>query len=96
VIWSSPPIVARTARIDGSANAVLRSSARSRGLLALRVLGNSTGSTPTTVRSRRSACSWIAGNTAGTAHDGDKTATRSPGRSDLGRTKRSMRQSSMA
>ena len=31
VIWSSPPMVASTARISGSANAALRSAARSRG-----------------------------------------------------------------
>ena len=44
VIWSSPPITARTARISGFANAVFRSSARSHADEPnFRVVGNSTG-----------------------------------------------------
>ena len=40
--------------------------------------GYSTGSTPTTSRRRRIACSWISGKWAGAAHEGERTATRPP------------------
>ena len=47
VIWSSPPIVASTARMSGSAKAALRSSARARGSApTCRVVGYSTGTRP--------------------------------------------------
>ena len=54
VIWSSPPMVARTARISGSPNAAFRSAARSSGLASRRrVVGYSTGSRPSDVADAR-------------------------------------------
>jgi len=91
VIWSSPPIVARTALISGSAKAAIRSAARSCGAAASRrVVGYSTGTTPRSSRSRRMARSCTTGNTAGAANDGDTTATLSPA-CTLGGTTRSGR-----
>src|SRR5689334_6645169 len=73
-------MVARTARMPGSAKAAIRSAARSCGdAPTLRVVGYSTGSRSNSARNRRMACSWIAGNRPGTANDGETTATRSPG-----------------
>src|SRR5690349_4062262 len=71
-------MVARTALMLGSAQAAIRSAARSRGDAARRVVGNSTGIRPRSSRSRRIASSCTAGKTAGAANDGDTTATRSP------------------
>ena len=80
MIWSSPPMVASTARISGSAKAAFRSAARSRGEASTRrVVGYSTGTRPVTSVSRRIACSCTAGATPGAANDGDSTATLSPG-----------------
>ena len=77
--WSSPPMVARTAPISGSANAAARSDARASGdAPSCLVVGYSTGSTPISSRSRRIATSWTAGKRPGAANDGDSTATRSP------------------
>ena len=79
MIWSSPPILASTARMPGSANAAIRSAARSPGEApSRRVVGYSTGSSPNSSRSRRIARSCTAGNRPGAANDGDTTATRSP------------------
>jgi hypothetical protein len=79
VIWSSPPMVARIARMLGSANAALMSAARSSELdPSLRVVGNSTGIKPVAAVSRRIACSCTAGAIPGAANDGERTATRSP------------------
>jgi len=79
VIWSSPPMVARIARMLGSANAALMSAARSWGLdPSLRVVGNSTGIKPVAAVSRRIACSCTAGASPGAANDGERIATRSP------------------
>ena len=62
MIWSSPPMVASTARISGSPNAALRSAARSTAVASSRrVVGYSTGTSPVTSCSRRSACSCTAG-----------------------------------
>jgi hypothetical protein len=80
VIWSSPPIVASTARIAGSAYAAIRSAARSAaGAPSRRVVGYSTGSSSKSSRSRRMACSCCAGYAPGAAYDGETIATRSPG-----------------
>ena len=55
VIWSSPPMLAITALMSGSANAAWMSSARSCGLESIfRVVGNSTGFSPKS-RSRRAS-----------------------------------------
>lgn len=79
VIWSSPPMVARMARISGSANAALMSAARSFGLASsCRVVGYSTGTGPVIWVSRFMACLCTAGATPGAANDGDSTATLSP------------------
>lgn len=81
MIWSSPPTVASTARIEGSANAAFRSRARScADAPSCRVVGYSTGTSPVSSSSRRIACSCTAGAKPGAAQDGDSTATRSPGR----------------
>src|SRR6185369_2469995 len=94
VIWSSPPMLARTARTVGSANAATRSAARSCGeAFTRRVVGYSTGSRPNSSRNRRIANSWTAGNMPGAANDGDTTATRSPALT-LGATVKSGRMSS--
>src|SRR5262245_50176715 len=80
VIWSSPPIVARTARTSGSANAAFRSAALSCGAASRRrVVGYSTGSSPSTSRIRASACSCTPAPMAGAANPAETTATLSPG-----------------
>ena len=80
MIWSSPPTVAITARICGSANAAFRSRARSSGLApSCRVVGYSTGTSPVTSARRRIACSCTAGAKPGAANDGETTAILSPG-----------------
>src|SRR5215831_641719 len=82
VIWSSPPIVASTALMSGSANAAIRSSARARcGAPSCRVVGYSTGCSPISSRSRVIASSCTSGNGPGAANEGDTTATLSPGAS---------------
>src|ERR1700753_966355 len=69
-------MVARIPAMAGSANAAIRSAARSWGVASRRrVVGYSTGSRPKSARSPPIACSC----TAGGAKDGDSTATRSPG-----------------
>src|SRR5215472_2615450 len=79
VIWSSPPMTARTARMAGSANAALMSAARCSAVAPTRrVVGYSTGIRPVTSASRRMACSCTAGKAPGAANDGDTTATCSP------------------
>ena len=76
LIWSSPPIEAKTALLAGSANAAITSLARSRGdAPMIRVVGYSRGSRPKTVRSRSSPRSCTQGNRAATPEDGDSTAT---------------------
>ena len=76
MIWSSPPVVANTARIAGSAQAAIRSTARSAGVApTVRVVGYSTGSSPHTSRIRRMACSCCAGYWPGAANDGETIAT---------------------
>src|SRR6516162_4464361 len=82
VIWSSPPIVASTALMSGSANAAIRSSARARcEAPSCRVVGYSTGTSPISCRSRVIATSCTSGNGPGAANEGDTTATLSPGAS---------------
>jgi hypothetical protein len=59
----------------------LMSAARACGLAPTwRVVGYSTGISPVTSRSRRTACSCTGGKAPGAANDGDSTAMRSPGR----------------
>src|ERR1700678_1818336 len=88
VIWSSPPITARTARIRGSAKAALISAARASGVApTARVVGYSTGIRPVTSVSRRIACSCTAGKAPAAANDGERTAICSPGRALTGRAR---------
>ena len=78
-------MLASTARIVGSANAAIKSAARSRaGASTRRVVGYSTGTNPRSLRSTRIPTSWTAGNTPGPAHDRDNTATLSPTRTLAG------------
>jgi len=77
------PIEAMIARTEVSANAVFRSSARTRGLAAsakgdIRVVGYSLTCSPKRSTSARTPASNTCGKTWGPPHDVDNTATTAP------------------
>lgn len=81
MIWSSPPMLAITALMAGSATAAWMSTARSSGVEpSFRVVGYSTTFNPKASRSLRNPSSKGSGNWPGSPDEGDNTAIGSAGR----------------